>query len=148
MIHERARAVGVSVTAVSSTRHRSDKRLAKTPECPADITLLPRIGLKIHGVRANVTTEQVPGSFPHGLAATIRAGKWTFTPRFAALPLGKHATLHDERHCIPLEYTASVLEDFLLTMNRIQSEFHRLASRARGPFAAHGGEQAGQPRHV
>ncbi|MER7107238.1 hypothetical protein [Streptomyces sp. NPDC000229] len=109
---------------------------------------MTRTWIKIRGVRGNMTTAQVSISFPRNVAGdsrynrtgAARAGEWTFTPGFAASTADRGATLRNGSECIDLHYSSSALEDFLMTMSRIQAEFH-----AAEPSAAHRGENTGRP---
>ncbi|GAA2498703.1 hypothetical protein GCM10010393_33700 [Streptomyces gobitricini] len=106
---------------------------------------MTRTWIKICGVRGNMTTAQASISFPrnpagggrYNRAGATRAGKWTFTPGFAASTVGKGATLRNGAECVDLHYSSSALEDFLITMSRIQAEFH-----AAEPSTARRGENS------
>ncbi|MEV6576081.1 hypothetical protein [Streptomyces sp. NPDC051577] len=56
---------------------------------------------------------------------STQVGKWTFTPRSTDRGETRHATLGHESLEIDLRYSSSILEDFLYTMNLIQTEFSR-----------------------
>lgn len=116
-----------------------------------NITQMTHTWIKIRGVRGNMTTAQVSVSFPgnaagvsrHDRTGATRAGKWTFTPGFAASATGRGATLRNRAECVDLHYSSSALEDFLMTMSRIQAEFH-----AAEPSTARRGENTGRARDV
>ncbi|MER5933726.1 hypothetical protein [Streptomyces sp. NPDC002054] len=61
----------------------------------------------------------------HLHAVPTRLGKWTFMPRSTGWPRAENATLQYEDLEIDLNYSSSVLEDFLETMRMIQIEFDR-----------------------
>ncbi|WP_327262238.1 hypothetical protein OG444_12465 [Streptomyces sp. NBC_01232] len=70
-------------------------------------------------------------------------GKWTFTPASPDRAQGENATLHHEGREIELNYSASVVEDFLKEISAIHREFD-LRSRA---VAASGTCPDDQVRH-
>lgn len=69
--------------------------------------------------------EEREGRFDSGATRSTRVGKWTFTPRSTNRGETRHATLGHESLEIDLRYSSSILEDFLYTMNVIQTEFSR-----------------------
>lgn len=82
-----------------------------------------------------MTTAQVSSSFPPNVAGdrrvgrigATRAGTWTFTPGFSAPNAGRGTvlpTLRNGRRCVDLHYSSADLEDLLVTLGRIQAEFH------------------------
>ncbi|MFD0380369.1 hypothetical protein [Streptomyces sp. NPDC127112] len=66
----------------------------------------------------------------HGGAA--KAGKWTYTPVPAGSAPEQGATLRCECEGleVDLQYSSSVLEDFLDVVGRIQTEFNRRSQEA------------------
>ncbi|MFJ7585913.1 hypothetical protein ACIQZO_00665 [Streptomyces sp. NPDC097617] len=52
-----------------------------------------------------------------------RMGKWTFMPASSDRTQGENATLHHEGREIELNYSASVVEDFLEEIGAIHREF-------------------------
>ncbi|MFH7593583.1 hypothetical protein WDV06_00560 [Streptomyces racemochromogenes] len=71
-------------------------------------------------------------------------GKWTYTPVPAGSAPERGATLRCEGLEVDLQYSSSVLEDFLDVVGRIQTEFNRRSQEA-APFrTAAGGECSGR----
>ncbi|MFD9374091.1 hypothetical protein ACFWBH_00895 [Streptomyces sp. NPDC059999] len=69
--------------------------------------------------------EEREGRFDSGATPSTRVGKWTFTPRSTDRGETRHATLGHESVEIDLRYSSSILEDFLYTMNVIQTDLNR-----------------------
>lgn len=87
------------------------------------------------GSRSGVTTS------------AVRMGEWVFTPAPVDFVHEANATLHHEDRSIDLQYSSSVLEDFLREMGNIEAEFVSLASAAEASDV-HGDQQTGQRFHA
>ncbi|MFI6284357.1 hypothetical protein ACIBCM_06280 [Streptomyces sp. NPDC051018] len=71
-------------------------------------------------------------------------GDYIFKPGWARTPAGAYSTLHQGGRHIELRCSASVVEDFLAVMIRLEDDFIRLWNALGRPA----GERIGQNVHV
>lgn len=75
-------------------------------------------------------TAEEDGQGGSSHSGATRIGKWMFTPPSTDCGETRNATLgHEDLEEIDLRYSASILEDFLRTMNMIQIEFGRRSGK-------------------
>lgn len=78
--------------------------------------------------------------------SVVRMGPWVFTPASARLAREANATLHDKDRCVDLQYSSSIVEDFLTAMASIETDFATLSTSALSE--RHDNERTGQSFHA
>ncbi|MGW7051323.1 hypothetical protein [Streptomyces sp. NPDC054887] len=81
-------------------------------------------------------------------ASGVRLGAWVFTPSSVRFAREAAATLRDNDRCIPLRYTSTLLEDFVVMMEDIEGAFVAQSSNTSSSSGRRGDRQTGQSLHA